>query len=104
MIKNIYLCRLIKENMADKYTISSKLLGVISALITATMLWSCSTFPENELRIDHSHNSRPQTPEQDRESEGCRDKVFIIYSMGYNNLSYALNEDINELIKQDKEF
>ena len=98
MIKNIYLCRLIKENMADKYTISSKLLGVISALITATMLWSCSTFPENELRIDHSHNSRPQTPEQDRESEGCRDKVFIIYSMGFNNLSYDLNEDINDLL------
>lgn len=84
--------------MADKYTISSKLLGVISALITATMLWSCSTFPENELRIDHSHNSRPQTPEQDRESEGCRDKVFIIYSMGFNNLSYDLNEDINDLL------
>ena len=84
--------------MADKYTISSKLLGVISALITATMLWSCSTFPENELRIDHSHNSRPQTPEQDRESEGCRDTVFIIYSMGFNNLSYDLNEDINDLL------
>ena len=72
---------------------------LIAAAIFLTT-WSCSTFPEEELYIDRFNDNRtPSDTYPERESGKTRDKVFIMYSMGYNNLSYDLNEDIDELLK-----
>ena len=88
--------------MSNKHTISVKLFRSVSALITAVLLWSCSTFPENDMYIDRSYGNRHETSgSADRNSHGHRDRVFIVYSMGFNNLSHALNEDINELLSGD---
>lgn len=68
-----------------------------SATVLATV--ACSTFPDYELSIDHSLQERPADRNYpERGTQGNRDKVFIVYSMGYNNLSGALNQDIDELI------
>ena len=72
---------------------------LIAAAIFITT-WSCSTFPEEELYIDRFNDNRtPSDTYPERQSGKTRDKVFIMYSMGYNNLSYDLNEDIDELLK-----
>lgn len=72
---------------------------LLLAAATFITLWSCSTFPEDELYIDQSEDRRETSQTYpDRQSGKTRDKVFIMYSMGYNNLSYDLNEDIDELL------
>lgn len=82
--------------MTGKYTVS-KILGMILITATALLLWSCSTFPENELYIYGNSSSRPSS-DNERVSGIYRDKVFILYSMGYNNLSGDLNKNIDELL------
>ena len=72
---------------------------VFSVFGAIALSWSCSTFPEEDLYIDHSNEARqPQSGYPERFSGESREKVLIVYSMGYNNLSYDLNEDINELL------
>lgn len=72
---------------------------LIPAIATAVTLWSCETFPDDELNIDRSHAERPSGPEYPERHNGeVRDKVLIVYSMGFNNLSFDLNEDISELL------
>lgn len=72
---------------------------LIPAIAAAVTLWSCETFPDDELNIDRSHAERPSGPEYPERHNGeVRDKVLIVYSMGFNNLSYDLNEDISELL------
>lgn len=71
----------------------------ISVAAAAVMIGSCSTFPEDDLYPDISHNDRNGSERYpDRNSEDSRNNVFIVYSMGYNNLSYDLNEDIDEML------
>ena len=71
---------------------------MILATTSALILWSCSTFPDYELYIEGFTDSRPTSPGTERESSPFRDKVFIMYSMGYNNLSKDLNTNIDELL------
>lgn len=66
--------------------------------LAAAMLWSCSTFPEDEFAIGEQGGRPGTSGHPDRNSGGSRENVFIVYSMGYNNLSYDLNEDIDELL------
>lgn len=88
--------------MTTRYTLTDISLRILIAVTTALLLWSCSTFPEDELSLSHTSNTRPGSSSQGgRDSGTYRNKVFIVYSMGYNNLSYDLNEDINELLEGD---
>ena len=97
----IFVC-LLNAYMTYKHIISGIIHRLIFAAASAVILLSCSTFPENELYIDHSSKWGPHTSgHTDRNSSGRRDKVFIVYSMGYNNLAYDLNEDIEELLSGD---
>ena len=71
-------------------------------MTAALLIWSCSTFPEDELSISHQTDYRPAGSANGDRVNGCvRDKVFIVYSMGYNNLSANLNDDINDLLDSD---
>ena len=73
-----------------------------AAAVTVLAAVACSTFPDYELSIDHSLKERPADKTYpERDTQNNRGKVFIVYSMGYNNLSYDLNEDIDELIGGD---
>ena len=73
---------------------------LLMAAATFITIWSCSTFPEHELYIDQFNDERTSSDTYpDRQSGRAREKVFIVYSMGYNNLSYDLCEDIDELLK-----
>lgn len=77
-------------------SIYGKYLSLLAAVVA---LWSCSTFPEDDLYADRSFDERNgQTDYPDRSTENIRKNVFIVYSMGYNNLSYDLNEDIDEML------
>ena len=88
--------------MTTRYTNTNILLRMILAATAVMMLWSCSTFPEDEMYIGHSSDGRPTNGSQGgRDSGTHRNKVFIVYSMGFNNLSYDLNEDINDLLSSD---
>lgn len=88
--------------MTIRYTNTDILLRMILMATAVLTLWSCSTFPEDEMYIGHSSDSRPTTGSQGgRDSGTHRNKVFIVYSMGFNNLSYDLNEDINDLLNSD---
>lgn len=88
--------------MITRYSLIDISLRVLIAVAASLLLWSCSTFPEDEMYINHSSSTRPNGGSQgDRDSGTYRNKVFIVYSMGYNNLSYNLNEDINELLSGD---
>lgn len=88
--------------MTIRYTNTDILLRMILVATAVLTLWSCSTFPEDEMYIGHSSDSRPTTGSQGgRDSGTHRNKVFIVYSMGFNNLSYDLNEDINDLLNSD---
>lgn len=88
------------HSMVNKVKITEIGARLLSVIATIVMLWSCSTFPKDELELDHTINERPSSGAYpDRDSQDSRDKVFIVYSMGYNNLSYDLNEDIDELLR-----
>lgn len=93
----IFVC-LNKVFMAIKGIISKYGRWII-AIAAAALAWSCSPFPEDDLYPDTTHNDRNGSKHYpDRISDGCRKNVFIVYSMGYNNLSSDLKADINEML------
>ena len=88
--------------MVNKGIISNFGTWLSAAAVTVLATVACSTFPDYELSIDHLLTERPtENTYPERDTQNNRDKVFIVYSMGYNNLSYDLNEDIDELLSGD---
>ena len=82
-----------------KFKHISKLKAVAIAAALLACIVSCSGPLDMEFSSNLSHPQKEQ-PEGAtlKETPNLR-RVFVLFSFGYNNLSYDLNEDIEEMIK-----
>lgn len=77
---------------------SSHIFSWIVTMVTAACIYSCAPI---ELDItDHPHTSTPKYSAVRSQSLDYRN-VFIIYSMGFNNLTGYLKEDIEDIANSD---
>lgn len=85
--------------MQIKFKYISKLKAVAIAAALLTCIVSCSGPLDMEFSssLSHPQKERPEGATL-KETPNLR-RVFVLFSFGYNNLSYDLNEDIEEMIK-----
>ena len=85
--------------MQIKFKYISKLKAVAIAAALLTCIVSCSGPLDMEFssNLSHPQKERPEGATL-KETPNLR-RVFVLFSFGYNNLSYDLNEDIEEMIK-----
>ena len=85
--------------MLMKFTHILKFKAVAIAAALLACIVSCSGPLDMEFssNLSHPQNERPEGATL-KETPNLR-RVFVLFSFGYNNLSYDLNDDIEEMIK-----
>lgn len=87
--------------MSSRHLIYSIVIRLAIIWTAAAFIYSCSSFPYDDDFIDWPANERehlPTYPERAGIEQKKWKNVFIVYSMGYNNLSQDLNLDIDEML------
>ncbi|MBE6232539.1 MAG: hypothetical protein E7117_09290 [Bacteroidales bacterium] len=79
--------------MREKVTY--RLSSFLAAMFAIAFAFSCS-IPDDHMIIPARYDNRPQTERQAKEDTRS---VFILYSLGFNNLSGALKDDINDVFE-----
>ena len=87
-----------RQTMLMKFTHILKFKAVAIAAALLACIVSCSGPLDMEFssNLSHPQNERPEGATL-KETPNLR-RVFVLFSFGYNNLSYDLNEDIEEMI------
>ena len=83
--------------MKFKHISKFKAVAIAAALLTCIVSCSGPLDMEFSSSLSHPQKERPEGATL-KETPNLR-RVFVLFSFGYNNLSYDLNEDIEEMIK-----